>query len=44
LLILDELEEEERKVVAPVPTLMFTAFPQAEENHMHVRYLSVLKF
>lgn len=44
LLILDEVEEDERRTVASVPALTFTAFPQTEENHLHVRYLSVLKF
>ena len=41
LLVLDEQEE-----AAPpdVPTLRFTAFPQTEEGHVHLRYLSVLKF
>src|SRR3989344_5904680 len=42
LLILDELEE--GQVPANVPTLSFTAFPEATQNHLHVRYLSVLKF
>ncbi|MEK7136835.1 MAG: DEAD/DEAH box helicase, partial [Patescibacteria group bacterium] len=44
LLILDEIAEEGESTDAPVPVLTFTAFPQSEENHMHVRYLSVLKF
>jgi transcription-repair coupling factor (superfamily II helicase) len=41
ILVLDE-QEEEKKV--PVPVFSFTAFPQTEENHVHLRYLSVLKF
>lgn len=41
LLILDEQEDEKP---LDVPTISFTPFPQSEENHVHVRYLSVLKF
>src|SRR3989344_5399842 len=41
-LFLDELEEEE--VTTKVPTISFTAFPESTQNHLHVRYLSVLKF
>ncbi|MFA7682259.1 MAG: DEAD/DEAH box helicase, partial [Candidatus Peribacteraceae bacterium] len=42
LLILDDQDD----IEAPLKTslLQFTAFPVREENHAHVRYLSVLKF
>jgi transcription-repair coupling factor (superfamily II helicase) len=42
LLILDDQDD----IVPPLktPTLSFTAFPQSQEHHAHVRYLSVLKF
>ncbi len=42
LLVLDGLDEE--KESEEIDTLLFTAFPRAEENHVHLRYLSVLKF
>ena len=41
VLVLDEQEEEPPK---DVQTIMFTSFPKSEENHVHLRYLSVLKF
>ncbi len=42
LLILDDQDE----IDAPLnlSTLRFTAFPESQENHVHLRYLSVLKF
>ncbi len=41
LLVFDEQEE----VQPPgIPTIHFTAFPQTEDGHVHLRYLSVLKF
>ncbi|MDB4978874.1 MAG: transcription-repair coupling factor [Candidatus Peribacteria bacterium] len=42
LLVLDDQDD----VVPPlsVETLSFTAFPESQENHAHLRYLSVLKF
>ncbi|HLC76425.1 MAG TPA: transcription-repair coupling factor [Candidatus Peribacterales bacterium] len=40
-LIFDEQESVQPK---DVPTLRFTAFPQTEEGHVHLRYLSILKF
>jgi len=40
-LVLDEQDEEISK---GIQTLRFTTFPQAEEGHVHLRYLSVLKF
>lgn len=42
LLILDDQDDIEDPM--QVHTLRFTAFPKTEENHMHLRYLSVLKF
>lgn len=42
LLILDDQDDIEDPI--NVRTLRFTAFPQSEEHHVHLRYLSVLKF
>jgi transcription-repair coupling factor len=42
LLVFDDLEECAGQRQAP--QILFTSFPQSEENHVHVRYLSVLKF
>ena len=42
LLALDDLSESAKPKGAPV--LTFTAFPETQENHAHLRYLSVLKF
>lgn len=42
LLILDDQDEIEDPL--QTRTLRFTSFPQTEENHVHLRYLSVLKF
>lgn len=42
VLILDDLDEVETPLHAT--TLRFTAFPESQENHVHLRYLSVLKF
>jgi transcription-repair coupling factor (superfamily II helicase) len=42
LLILDDQEEIE--IPKLIPTLAFTAFPENAEHHIHLRYLSVLKF
>jgi transcription-repair coupling factor len=42
LLILDDQDEVE--VPAATHTLRFTAFPESQEHHVHLRYLSVLKF
>ncbi len=42
LLVLDDQDEIES--LKGVDTLHFTSFPQSEEGHVHVRYLSVLKF
>lgn len=42
LLLFDEQEGEEEK--HSLSTIFFTAFPQSEKNHVHLRYLSVLKF
>ena len=38
------LDEQEESPPEDVPTLIYTAFPQSEEGHAHLRYLSVLKF
>ena len=42
LLILDDQDDIEPAL--QTMTLRFTAFPEAQENHIHLRYLSVLKF
>ena len=42
LLILDDQDDIEDPL--HIRTLRFTAFPQSEELHVHLRYLSVLKF
>jgi transcription-repair coupling factor (superfamily II helicase) len=42
LLILDDQDDLEQ--TEGVRTLRFTAFPESQENHAHLRYLSVLKF
>ncbi len=42
LLILDD--QDEALVPPSAPRLSFTAFPESEKNHAHLRYLSVLKF
>ncbi|MDA1208958.1 MAG: transcription-repair coupling factor [bacterium] len=42
LLILDDQDDIEISTGATI--LRFTAFPQSEEGHVHLRYLSVLKF
>ncbi len=43
LLILDDQDDlEEQKVGSK--TIHFSSFPQSEEGHVHLRYLSVLKF
>ena len=42
LLILDDQEELETPTM--IPTLAFTAFPENAAHHVHLRYLSVLKF
>ncbi|KKW39790.1 transcription-repair coupling factor [Candidatus Peribacteria bacterium RIFOXYC2_FULL_55_14] len=42
LLVLDDQDDVEDPL--QLATLRFTAFPKTEENHVHLRYLSVLKF
>lgn len=42
LLIFDDQDDIEDP--SQVSTLRFTSFPKTEENHVHLRYLSVLKF
>ncbi len=42
LLILDDLDEVQAPEQGSV--LRFTAFPESQEHHAHLRYLSVLKF
>ena len=42
LLALDD--QDDVPAPASVTTLRFTAFPESQEHHAHVRYLSVLKF
>ncbi|MDD3896322.1 MAG: transcription-repair coupling factor [Candidatus Peribacteraceae bacterium] len=42
MLILDDQDDIETP--AGIPTLHYTAFPESQENHVHLRYLSVLKF
>ncbi len=45
LLVYDDQDDLEHPTGAKSPTyLSFTAFPQTEEGHVHLRYLSVLKF
>lgn len=41
MLVLDDIDD---VVAGEALSLQFTAFPQSEENHVHLRYLSVLKF
>ncbi len=42
LLVLDDQDDVETAM--GIKTLRFTAFPESQENHAHLRYLSVLKF
>lgn len=42
VLIVDD--QEDMEVPSVIPALTFTAFPEREEHHVHLRYLSVLKF
>ncbi|MBT4119546.1 MAG: transcription-repair coupling factor [Candidatus Peribacter sp.] len=42
LLILDDQDDIEPSLSSMV--LRFTSFPESQENHIHLRYLSVLKF
>jgi len=42
LLILDDQDDLEPPL--KTTTLRFTSFPETQENHVHLRYLSVLKF
>ncbi len=42
LLILDDQDDIETPL--DVSVLRYTAFPESQENHVHLRYLSVLKF
>ncbi|MDP7069095.1 MAG: CarD family transcriptional regulator, partial [Candidatus Peribacteraceae bacterium] len=42
LLILDDQDDVEPSLTSMV--LRFTSFPETQENHIHLRYLSVLKF
>src|SRR3989338_3109664 len=42
LLVLDDQDDLEQPI--GVPMLRFTSFPETQENHVHLRYLSVLKF
>ncbi len=42
LLILDD--QDDLSPPKGVSSLVFTSFPESQENHAHVRYLSVLKF
>ena len=42
LLILDDQDDAESSL--KTKTLRFTSFPESQENHVHLRYLSVLKF
>lgn len=42
LLILDDQDDIEPQL--KTMTLRFTSFPESQENHVHLRYLSVLKF
>tara|TARA_B100000315_G_scaffold260222_1_gene320119 strand:+ start:284 stop:3457 length:3174 start_codon:yes stop_codon:yes gene_type:complete len=42
LIILDDQDDIEPSLTSL--TLRFTSFPESQENHMHMRYLSVLKF
>lgn len=42
LLILDDQDDIEPTL--KTMTMRFTSFPETQENHMHLRYLSVLKF
>lgn len=42
LLILDDQDDAEPSMKTKV--LRFTSFPESQENHVHLRYLSVLKF
>lgn len=42
LLVFDD--QDELQPPAKQMTLSFTAFPESSENHIHLRYLSVLKF
>ena len=42
LLVLDDQQDEPRPTGAT--TLTFTAFPESQKHHAHLRYLSVLKF
>ncbi len=37
-------DQDDIELMQGVDTLSFTAFPESDENHAHVRYLSVLKF
>lgn len=42
LLVLDD--QDDVGIPEKAPRLSFTAFPESEKNHAHLRYLSVLKF
>ncbi len=42
LLVLDDLDDVEPPL--QTTTLRFTAFPESQQHHVHLRYLSVLKF
>lgn len=41
-LILDD--QDDIKIPAGISTLNYTAFPESQEHHVHLRYLSVIKF
>ena len=42
MLVLDDQDDIERPL--NIDTLRYTSFPEDQENHVHLRYLSVLKF
>lgn len=42
LLIIDDLDDLEKPTLGS--TIRFTSFPESQEHHVHLRYLSVLKF